>query len=521
MADNPFPPGAAVAAYLRDSGGDDQDLSVDQQEAEIRAWCQARSLQLLNVFPDKARPGSSTVGREQFHQMLEHFRNGAQEAGLVIWRSNRLGRNVNDSQFHKADLRRRGFIVHSLMDDIPEGPAGQLVEFVLDWKDQLFLEQLSEDVKRGLHSNLIKFGVIPGQPPRGFRREKVVLGQRRDGTAHIGYKWVPDETQTSLVLKAFQMRAERITLKAIQAEVPLYKTKNCWATFFDNELYTGVLHFGETTIPDYCPPIVPAEIWQAVQAMRKVKQVSHPRREGGNVLLSGMAQCQHCGHPLNWHSINGYNYYICTYRKRTGLCDARHIPAQVLDVEIIRLAMEHILNPDNARAIRDRMLEQTPLHLDAYKQTLRNAQTEHTRLKKEISNTVAAIGVYGHSPALLASLKNLEEEESRIRVKVEELTEILNTPIEATETDLDAYIEKQRAALQDPNTARTALRQMITTIRVKRTETQIIIQLEYIPPHIQARQGRAIRSMNGVPVGAQTIDLISTINIRSRKRPSP
>ena len=34
----PFPPGALVAGYFRDSGGDEQDLSVERQIGEFRRW---------------------------------------------------------------------------------------------------------------------------------------------------------------------------------------------------------------------------------------------------------------------------------------------------------------------------------------------------------------------------------------------------------------------------------------------------------------------------------------------------
>lgn len=38
----PFPPGSCIVAYLRDSGGERQELSTGQQEAEIRAWWRGR-----------------------------------------------------------------------------------------------------------------------------------------------------------------------------------------------------------------------------------------------------------------------------------------------------------------------------------------------------------------------------------------------------------------------------------------------------------------------------------------------
>ena len=60
----PFPAGSHVNAYLRDSGGDEQDLSVPQQEAVIREFCEQNSLVLVHLFKDEARQGGSTVGRE-------------------------------------------------------------------------------------------------------------------------------------------------------------------------------------------------------------------------------------------------------------------------------------------------------------------------------------------------------------------------------------------------------------------------------------------------------------------------
>lgn len=496
--EHPFPPGAALAAYLRDSGGEEQELSVIQQESEIRAWCKARGLFISQVYCDAARPGSSTVGREAFHEMMEHFRNGASEAGVVIWRSNRLGRNVNDSQFYKADLRRRGYIVHSLMDDIPEGPAGQLVEFVLDWKDQVFLDQLSEDVKRGLRHNLLTHGVIPGAVPRGFRREPVHIGQRRDGSQRLGHRWVPDEETAPLVVKAFEMRAQGVSLRAIQKEIPLYKTVSCWSTFFSNEIYIGILHFGEITIPNYCPAMVPPEIWQAVQARKNI-QVNHPRREGGTVLLSGLLECQICGRPMNYHTITGNHYYICSYRKRTGQCDARHIPAGPMDSEVIRLAREHILNFDNARALQARILAYTPRQLDTDKRTLRKTEAAHANLKKEIGHVMKAIRAYGHSDALFAELKALEQTESEQRAKIETLRENLKPAPEVSAQTLDKFITDQRAALDNPETSRAVLRKLIGTLRARRMDDKIMLQLEYIPPH-QA----AIRSIGDSPSGPPT-----------------
>lgn len=131
---NPFPTGSRVAAYLRDSGGDDQDLSVDQQENTIRSWCADNSLALTRVFTDAAAPGSSAVGRAAFQAMISYFHGaGVAEKGIVIWKYNRFARDIDDSQFYKADLRRRGFFIHSIQDSVPDGLDGRFFEAAIDW----------------------------------------------------------------------------------------------------------------------------------------------------------------------------------------------------------------------------------------------------------------------------------------------------------------------------------------------------------------------------------------------------
>lgn len=77
QGNSPFPPGTRLAAYLRDSGGDEQDLSVEQQENVITSWAKENNQVLALIFKDAARPGSSVITRAGFQDMMAHFRNGA------------------------------------------------------------------------------------------------------------------------------------------------------------------------------------------------------------------------------------------------------------------------------------------------------------------------------------------------------------------------------------------------------------------------------------------------------------
>src|SRR5512139_2121793 len=226
MKASPFPPGSLVAAYFRDSGGEDQDQSISQQENYFRSWCAQNGLAVGAVFRDAARQGSSVAGRQAFGDMMRRFRSNAPETGLVIWSYSRFARDFDDAQFYRADIRRRGYLFYSLNDDIPEGAMGRLFEAVIDWKNEQFLEDLSRDVRRGLADLVRSHGAVPGTPPRGFKREPVQIGARRDGRPHIAHRWVPDPDQADLVRQAFALRAAGLPLSQINRQTHLYGSLN-------------------------------------------------------------------------------------------------------------------------------------------------------------------------------------------------------------------------------------------------------------------------------------------------------
>jgi site-specific DNA recombinase len=182
----PFEPGSRIWAYCRDSGGDEQQDSVASQRRAIEEFCNQHQLILANIFADEARPGSSTVGRDGLEDLL--YLAGQQPRpveGIIFWSYSRLARSQLDSQFIKSDLRRKGYVLHSMTDDVPFGEFAPVVEALIDWKNERYLKDLSRDVKRGLY-DLARAGYAPGGfPPRGYRAEPVVIGEKRDGKPHV------------------------------------------------------------------------------------------------------------------------------------------------------------------------------------------------------------------------------------------------------------------------------------------------------------------------------------------------
>ncbi|HFD39763.1 MAG TPA: DUF927 domain-containing protein, partial [Anaerolineae bacterium] len=97
----------------------DMLVSVAQQHQEIEALCQRHGIVVAHLFGDQARIGSTTVGRDALEDLLSLSRRDPRPVeGIIFWSFARLARDQVDSQFIKAELRQRGYILYSMTDDI-------------------------------------------------------------------------------------------------------------------------------------------------------------------------------------------------------------------------------------------------------------------------------------------------------------------------------------------------------------------------------------------------------------------
>jgi DNA invertase Pin-like site-specific DNA recombinase len=502
---SPFPAGSQLVAYLRDSGGDEQDLSIPQQEQAIRAWCLEHGLILLNLYKDEARQGSSVVERNAFQEMVRWFRSPAagNTAGIIIWKYSRFARDIDDAQFYKADLRRRGFIIHSLNDTIPEGINGRFFEAAIDWMNQRFLEDLSTDVKRGLRHLVENYHAIPGTPPKGFRREPLQLGQRRDGSPHIVHIWIPDPETWELCRKAWQMRALNLTYRQIHAATGLFSSLNSYQTFFANPIYKGQLRYSDLVILDFYERLVDDATWDKVQALsaRNFKHgnnhgpdnLLHPRRKASRFLLSGIVHCARCGSPLNGHAIKfkgqeeSNDYYACSKAQRRHECDGRQIPRQVLEQVVVNTLADFLDHPNV-------ILKYQQLQVDfrAHEEDLvlaEKADLKHrlAALQRKMANLTEAIAEQGKAARhLVHKLNDLETQETEMQTELAQVEKsALETPSNLSPIQLSAlaaYIQDlYKTAAQDD--LRIILAGLIASLTAEREGNLVRGYLQfYLPP---------------------------------------
>jgi DNA invertase Pin-like site-specific DNA recombinase len=489
-----LPPGTKVYAYIRDSGGANQELSVTRQIGEITRWANQHELTVTEFFTDEERSGRTTRKREELAKLMLRFRaGGIQERGLIVWAYSRFARNAIQSQLYRSEIRSLGFVFHSLTDVIPDGRESVIFEAFKDYANDQFSAELSINVKSGLRAVLENHKGMPGTPPRGFMREPIEIGIHRDGRPRIVHRWIPDPDLVPTVRMAFEMRARGATLKQIMDATHLYPVINSWKTFFNNRIYMGILEYGDLVIEDYCEPIVTREVWDKVQNVGRerahlTKDNSKLRRFSSSFILSGLVYCQSCGSPLNGHVISGRDksrrdYYVCSRKARRRDCDARQIPARPLEAAILKALEDIALDLEQLMNFQAMTLEHYRSMGDQTQGTLRRLRRELGIQTKRINNLITAIAERGHSRALLDGLHKAEVEAAAVRVEIENIEKSLIPPETLDPLQLSALADELKSALHGENIQKQkhAIHMLTSRIIVSREDEQVNAMLYYIP----------------------------------------
>ena len=172
-------PGDPVWIYLRYSS---EHQTIESQAHTMQQWCALHNLTIAREWRDEARSGKTDAGRDGFTSMIAAVEHGDARnvKAVLFWSFARMARNTNDAEYFKSLLRKRGLIVFTLADDIPQGALAPVFEAFKHVQDADYRKRLSDEIKRGLEYRVSKgvphtggkipFGYMPG--------ERVYLGPK-------------------------------------------------------------------------------------------------------------------------------------------------------------------------------------------------------------------------------------------------------------------------------------------------------------------------------------------------------
>ncbi len=153
-----------AAAYIRVSTNDQTELSPDAQLRVIREAAKADGFQIPEDFifiEKRGISGRHADNRPEFQRMIAVAKSQkpAPFHRLYLWKFSRFARNQDESTFYKSILRKKCSVdIKSVSEPVMEGMFGRLIETIIEWFDEYYSINLSEEVLRGMTEKALRHG---------------------------------------------------------------------------------------------------------------------------------------------------------------------------------------------------------------------------------------------------------------------------------------------------------------------------------------------------------------------------
>ncbi len=144
-----------------------ENLSMEVQQSRCREWCQSRGLEVAGVFHDDG-VSARTVLRPSFQEMLAFIRSKKGAVGYVVVHDlSRFARNMENQIEVMSELRTVGVFLRSVMEELDESAAGNMIANMHGLMNQFFSDRNAERTRVGMEK-AAKLGRFPFKAPIGY-----------------------------------------------------------------------------------------------------------------------------------------------------------------------------------------------------------------------------------------------------------------------------------------------------------------------------------------------------------------
>ena len=401
-------------AYYRYSSHSQNEASIDQQREQAQRYAAAHGLKIIKEYEDKALTGTND-NRPAFQKMMFEIKT-IKPAALILWKTDRLGRERYDLAIAKKTIRDAGCTIHYVAEKIPQdSPEAALMEGMLEAMAEFYSMQNRQNVIRGMTYNA-ENSLFNGHVMLGYKKGK-------------DKRYVIDDKTAPIVQRIFNDYANGKPIKKIVNELNGQGLKtvlgkpftiNSLRGILKNKAYTGEYHFGEITIPGGMPVLVSKELYEKVQERFKLNTHKAKTDESEEPVfwLTGKLVCGICGSSM--YGVSGtsrkgtkHYYYICKEHRKHN-CSLKTVPKDILEF-IVTKSLEEFLQDDELLTNLAADLSHYYKKLIADSSYIDGLNKQLNDTEKALSNLVRAIEMGIFSETTQKRLQELEAQKKAIK----------------------------------------------------------------------------------------------------------
>lgn len=326
------------ACYIRVSTDDQTEYSPDSQLKLLQEYAEKNDIVLLEdhiYMEDGGKSGKSMAKRDKFLEMIAVSKKKPAPFNVIlVWKFSRFARNQQESIVLKSLLKKNDIEVISISEPLPEGPFGELIERILEWQDEFYLTNLSQEVKRGMTERASR-GLPVCPAPIGYDTVDGMYVPNDDAEFVRG---IFDDYLSGMGLRALAVKYGNLGLRTTRGNLidnraieymlrnPVYVGKIRWSV---EGRAASTRHYNNPNImvvDGKHQPIVSTEVFE--QAQKKLDEQKrmygrYQRREQPiNYMLKGLVRCSSCGSTLIL--VNTKSPALQCHSYNRGQCKVSH-----------------------------------------------------------------------------------------------------------------------------------------------------------------------------------------------------
>lgn len=369
--------------YARRSSSDDdrQVLSLDAQERECRLFLERENSQLDELVRESH--SARKPGRPLFTAMIakvEKLLSGGSQVRVLCHKPDRLLRNLADWA-RINDLVDAGLILDFVTGSFPNNAQGKMAFGIMALAAKYYVDNLSEEVKKGLTEKLER-GEWPGWAPPGYvNADKHIVVD--DVTGGLWQRAFEDFATGEYSLDELRSKLNAEGLTGPRHGRPIQKS--VLHRVLTNPFYCGLMRYRGQLIPGTHSPLVTVELFQKVQDV--LRAGSRPRKIRREFRYAGVMRCRRCQCAIVGDIKKArYVYYRCSHRR--GSCSEPYVREERLRELIAdEVATRVRLSAEAETSLREAAVE---LHQELTRGTTYEPTVLERRLK-DLENRQAAL----------------------------------------------------------------------------------------------------------------------------------
>ena len=416
-----------------------REESIDAQVRACKFYAKNQGIEIINIYADKAKTGTTVKRRTEFLQMIEDSKKGNFNVVLVHV-LNRFARDGFDTLKYKQELERNGVTLISITEKLDNTPEGRLMLMVIAGMNEFYSANLKSEVMKGLKENAYNGKHTRGKPPLGYDVDKetkmLVINPFESEAVKLIFSMYLDGMTYGQIIMVLNERG-------FTTKVGQQFGNNSINSILKNPKYAGTFAYGRAKPKDMdgkrsgfkndnaediikieglVPSLVSKEDFDRVQECMKIrKHKAAKHRAKRTYLLSGKIYCGECGsvyvgncrpersdHPE-------YLSYRCNNKTKRPRCKGWEIRLETLEsmvlTELSNIVFNDELIPKLADGYHRYLMEQNNDGMI----TQQSIKAQINKVQKDIDKLVSAIlNTSSDSNSLVKKVNELDNQKREL-----------------------------------------------------------------------------------------------------------